>query len=352
MKLQTKLFRLISQPFESSAQRETRILREEKEKAIERFYQTMTKGVTLNTFNAVFAQYKQAGFEILPEHCKYLARRDPFSYLTGQLSAFMIEKIWTEMIPKEYQDWHKETQYIFKTVFWKKRHAFKNVKSLNSDALEEHVLSYIQNEEVAKFLIKNVFKQRKTDNIKECQQMIKAGMKYYGQYRSLHATMNHILEQMMNFTQDSALSYEQTELDSFFKADKRTKEQKTILEQIKQLRLYETQLGKTPELKQTLIEILDYSEQLISNKRFTTLLEEKFELERLLTKHLPEILSDYTDLPDNLRYKALAEQEKNPFELTKETLKTIQTTIEKIGQEVFEKNIKSLSIKNRLMKKK
>ena len=64
MKLQTKLFRLISQPFESSAQRETRILREEKEKAIERFYQTMTKGVTLNTFNAVFAQYKQAGFEI------------------------------------------------------------------------------------------------------------------------------------------------------------------------------------------------------------------------------------------------------------------------------------------------
>lgn len=332
-----------------------KVMSEEEKIAIKNFYDLISLKPA-HEAKAIIEKHLAAGFQVKAEHEKVLST-DPFIFLwekVGEAHTYKTgphpnwDLIWNKLIEPEYKEQIYDNNKIL--------NYYIEVVKLNEQTTSIRAYNNIYGNNKTEFFKNNLLniKTINTDNyLKYLDNQYKSLMRY-SSLNSSEISMVKILVDGINTLKLKSLD---TEVKFVFN-EERTEEkqaenfsQKNITNMLKTLKLYEYKFeSKDKEGKEIFLSIVENIEKINSTEFLTKNASEEAYIERLLFKHFPELLSDYLELPEQMKYTFKDQNGRTPQVIFNDTLNDINEKVSTMLQHAFDENITNIKVKNRVMK--
>lgn len=299
--------------------------------------------MTDSIFDEVISNYQKAGFKIYSDHNRFTGV-EPFNELFERLPAHFLKRVWDDLMPESYKKTYINNQSILEGA-------------LKSDILSPNNIIYFDTYEKADFYIKNILSIEilsRDNKIIKYQNIINNFVHSLSPYPITNHIKIMILKKIHEEISKESLTLSVNDLGNLFnnKTEKVNYEEKTLISLIKTHRLYEKQFTNKEKNEQVLLnKVLNLTEVIVKHKNLNSLIEEKTYLEILLNKHLPEMLADYIEIPEEIRTTFIHDiNGKTSQKIINETLNDLLQKVISISHNTYEENMRNLRVKNNLMK--
>lgn len=331
-----------------------KVMSEEEKIAIKNFYDLISLK-SADESKGIIEKHLASGFKVKSEHEKILGT-DPFIFLwekVGEANTYCNGKnpnwnlIWDKLIDSEYKkdiyDNNKLLNYYIEII------------KLNERTTSNRTYNNIYSNNKTEFFNNNLL-NIKTLNTDSYLKYLDDKYKSLVHYPSLNSSEISIVEILVNGINTLKLKSLDTEVNFVFNNENLVKEndnfsQKNITNMLKTLKLYEYKFEvKDKEDKALFINIVENIEKINTTQFLQKNVSEEAYIERLLFKHFPELLSDYLELPDQMKYIFKDPNGRTPQVIFHETLNDINEKISTMLENAFDENITNIRVKNRVMK--
>lgn len=361
-----------------------------KEAAIEssniNFYKSFNNDNIDGDILSVMTTYFKSGFRIESSHSKYIEGHSPFLYIWCALTNFYGKNIYYNL--EKVEKINKAIFFVLEELptekYKNELHQSKILMNIlinfTKESIEEQRENYSFYRQDRGWILKKYFFS--LDVLKKYVDY--TGFEDKENKKSFYECLESIVQ---NAFQQEKLNYEETnELNDFihrlktedriplkeqmksFELSKlsqvygnydegnkevinRESDNKNLLSMIKVLTLSKNDFNlKEDKLKDLFINILDNLNIIINNDKLEKNIEDKIHIQNLLHKHLPEMLTDYFELPLEYRLGFKDKEKKTPYSVFTNSLEEINEKIKTIVLNIHEENFIKIKVKNRFIK--
>lgn len=353
MKINFNKFKAISDLFKTPAMKEEEI-------AVKNFYEIVlkvedTSNNKIDDLHILINNYLTSGFKIKKSH-KSLIGCEPFEYILKNInSTNALEVIWNNGFDNNYKKEIQENNILLVNYG-------KFLKLKNTSLPLYHLEGYFKSEDILFSYLENIANPAKLNTNKVSKSTIENVKTYCSQYPSLYKEQLEILSNLNKRVVKHTFVHTPEDLVKIFqgkkektKISKNTDESysdKTLLSMVSTLKLYENKFTKDDEVEKFIFNEILSNITDISKKKLAEHSEESLYINSVLHKHLPELLSDFFEIPEKIRTTYKDQNNRTPKDVFCETLKEINTKISQMTHNIFDENFINLKVKQRVMKQK
>ena len=320
------------------------------------FYNRFKGGMITPELEQVVDNYLKAGFKVKKEDGKILGE-PPLDFLLWNAKVekhsrnYLLEKIWNYGMDDGYKKYVIDNPVVLENTFI-------SIGKVDSRHDMEKILdAYFGNIANLNFYTEHVLDSNKIKKMGDVHQGLDRFLEYVNQYSSLHPREKEGLTSLKKALDKKDMIYEVTELSDLFKAPtveksaEPNKDQKHLNTMIKTLNLYETKFSGYDSKEKLIFQEILSNLKTVNDTDYLQANPDKYAyVERLIYKHLPELLSDYLEIPEKVRTTYKDDKGRTPKAVFDETLSDIHTNVKILMNDTFNENFTNLKVKNRLVK--
>lgn len=333
----------------------------EKDQAILNFYNQVTSS-SLEQVDPLISTYAAAGFRVTKSHSGLL-EQDPLDYLLEKIylakegsyrftenNNHILEKIWVEAFDPEYKKEIIKNQPKLKPFL-------KRAETTYGTNIEKLFNEYFNAAPNFTFYVNNVLNPTEIKKVSNFQKTINHCLLHYSEYPTLHSIEIAGFKKLSAILNKAEVEYDKSKLFEIFKNEKPINtnevsvEQKSLNSMIKTLKLYDNQFGELDHYQKVIFnEILTQLTEINNSQHIANYPEVSAKIGNLVHKHLPELLSEFFEIPEKFRNTYKDNKGVTPKQTFDEALSGISNNVKDLMEEVYNHNFTNIKVKNRFIK--
>lgn len=351
MKINFNKFKAITDLFKSEEVKKEEV-------AVKNFYDLVleiedTDKNKIDDFHIMLNNYLSAGFKIKKNH-KYLINCDPFEYIMKNIQSIKaLEEIWLNGFDFQYKKEIQENNNLLINYA-------KHIKKKDTAHPLYHIEHHFKGEARLFFYLEHIANPQKINQNTICKEVIEDIRTYCSGYSTLYKSQLAMLSNLNKKAAQQQFVHTQEDLAKIFQNKKEKSEtiektqesysDKTLLSMVSTLKLYEHKFKPEDSVEKFMFNEILTTIVDISKKKMPEHTQESLYIHSVLHKHLPELLSDYFEIPEKIRHSYTDRNNNTPKDIFSETMQSINNKIKDTANHVFEENFVNLKVKNRVMK--